>query len=641
MRHIKTFLVLATILLSTGSLYAQPTDNRGWYQREDIQHVDIGWIKVLQFKEPAKPFAQHGWSYSAKQMAIGQQFATWLQQSYLPKGFLGEMKLSVLAPEPGFSPDSKDYTYNEAEKNNRKALPNTYGAYAKLYMHLKKTKERPFWPIDGLADYDTWYIMANNVELISQQIVSLSSPTGYYCLMPQYTSGMPGEHGTTLNEQAANYRNFTNSPQLAHLRHYMIPSKQISYVGGHLYTIILTKDNHPLPFDQVKVGELLDRFDVQLPTMYKIAINNGTKTANLLENAQRGLRLLRDMYKNELNEYVYTTHSQIDILSLSGVEPNKPPYWLQTKPTQPQQDVYRFPLLKLRKGVKEASINNDPLWIVCRLDKGGLAGNEGEIHKMESFIQAFNYDYVYNYFFGKDKVIQPYKPLPMAGTATATITSTPAGKSTAAKAKSSDPAVVFYEDFSDVATDATPASWTTQRSEITGNPVAVVEIKDASGKWLKLKRKAAPKSFTQPVSGDLEFSFDLLVQKGDVPWGTPGIDTQLTFTSAQGDKKIGMNVSPGDMNRADAAGWVTLNLTAPNCKIGSYYSIPDFTGSKPVNKVTMSFRKQGESMTILCNGNKVYDCASVFTAGMNLKAFHFDVNEKNVFHLSNVQVKKL
>ena len=186
-----------------------------------------------------------------------------------------------------------------------------------------------------------------------------------------------------------------------------------------------------------------------------------------------------------------------------------------------------------------------------------------------------------------------------------------------------------------------PANWTTQRSEITGDKIAVVEVKGADGKWLKLKRNAAPKTFVQPVGGDLEFSFDLLVQKGDVPWGTPGIDATLTFTSPQGDKKIGLNVSPGDMNRVDGAGWVMLNMTAPSCKIGSYYSIPDFTGSKPVNKVTMSFRKKGESMTILCNGNKVYDCANVFTAAMNLKALNFYVNEKNVFHLSNVQVKKL
>ncbi|WP_276482601.1 hypothetical protein [Paraflavitalea pollutisoli] len=638
MNIIKTSVIIAATSLLTRSLPAQPTSSRGWYERDDIQNVDIGWIKVLQFKEPAKPFAQHGWSYTAKQTGITQQFATWLHQTYTPRGYLGEMKLSLLAPEPAYQPDSKDYDYNDAEKNNRNALPNTYGAYGKLYMLLMKTPERKFWPINGMANFDTWYVMANNVELISQQLITISSADTYYCLMPKYRSDMKGEFEKEWFEQASNYRNFTNSPQLQPFEHYMIPAKQID-PGSEKYVVLLTKDKRPLPFDQVTVNELFNRIEAQLPMMYKLAIKGGSKLQNLQEGGRRGLQYLRDMYKNELQEFAYMRYHQIDIIDLFNLSAGNRPYWLRTKALNDGQTY--FPLLRLRKGVKEALANGDPQWIVCRLDNGGSPANEGEIHRMDAFLQGFNYQYVYDYFFGKDKVIQPYKPLPVANGTTVVATAEPARQSSVAKSKSSDPAVVFYDDFSTVSTGTTPTAWNTQRSEITGDKIAVVEVKGADGKWLKLKRNASPKTLTQPVSGDVELSFDLLVQKGDVPWGTPGIEAELTFNTAQGDKKYTMNVSPGDMNRVDAAGWLMLNVGKTDCKMENYYSMPSFTGSKPINKVSMSFRKKGEGLTVLCNGNKVYDCAKVFVAGMNLKGFNFYVNEKNVFHLSNVQVKKI
>ena len=84
-----------------------------------------------------------------------------------------------------------------------------------------------------------------------------------------------------------------------------------------------------------------------------------------------------------------------------------------------------------------------------------------------------------------------------------------------------------------------------------------------------------------------------------------------------------------------------LMLGGSGCNIDSYYSIPDFTGSKPVNKVTISFRKKGESLTILCNNNRVYDCATAFSAGMELKKINFEVNEKNVYYISNIRLKKM
>lgn len=243
-------------------------------------------------------------------------------------------------------------------------------------------------------------------------------------------------------------------------------------------------------------------------------------------------------------------------------------------------------------------------------------------------------------FFGKDKVITPYRPLGAALTEQTEKPIAATELSTAAKKNAADKSILFFEDFSGIASGNTPQNWTTQRSEISGEQVAVMALEKAEGKWLRLRRNASPKSFPQEIKGDFELSYELLVHKGDVPWGTPGIDAQLKFSTTGADKTVTLDVSPGDMNRADAAGWMMIS-GLPACKVSSYYSMPDFTGSKPVNRVTIIVRRKGENIVVMSNNNKLYDCATAFPAGMILKGLNFYVNEKSLFYISNISIRKL
>ncbi|MBL7758170.1 MAG: hypothetical protein JNL59_12280, partial [Chitinophagaceae bacterium] len=170
----------------------------------------------------------------------------------------------------------------------------------------------------------------------------------------------------------------------------------------------------------------------------------------------------------------------------------------------------------------------------------------------------------------------------------------------------------------------------------------VTTIKGEEAKWLRLKGNASPKNLVLPLTGDFELSYELLVHKGDVPWGTPGIDLEMQLSAKGGTKRYLINVSPGDMNRNDAAGWVILSTGgATACQIASYYSLPDFTGSKPVNKVKITIRKKGEGFLLMSNDNKVYECASGFLPESVLSKLNFYVNEKNVYYLSNVQIRRI
>ncbi len=390
-------------------------DANGNYSRQSIQNTEVGWIRKLEFKEPPKPISQNGWTYTARQIAQAQQIAQWMQLSFTPRGLLGDLRPSVLIPSPTQALTSKYYDFNEAEKNNLNAVPHTYGAYAKLYFLLKKTEKRQFWSQSD--NHFLWSIMANSMELICKQMVHLSSPDEFYFTMPRYHTGMKGEYESDRLEKDAHYRNFTNSPNLRKYDHYLVPPKILDYGTLPYYVVIMTRDGNPLPFEQVTAGELADILQKRLPMMYNIAINNGTRLDNLMEKAQTGLRLLREKIKNREKEFIYIRNvsgTQIDILKLADIEPGKDIYWLgMEKLNQEHRDPKAdgFPLLRLKKGVKQALATGEPQWIVFRLMKGTEPENKGEIHLMDHFVSRFNYDYVFQYFFSPQKPASPYQPL--------------------------------------------------------------------------------------------------------------------------------------------------------------------------------------------------------------------------------------
>jgi len=637
----KSICTLLAICMTTFTSMAQPTNDRGWYDRKDVENVQVGWMNTLTFKEPAKPFAQYGWSYPAKQTDCTQKFITWIQQSYTCKGLLGEPKLSVLAPEPALPKTNSSYGYGEAEKDNRKALPNTYGGYVRFHHNLVKTSTKKFAPMNGNMSYMTLNMMANNVELFTRQIVSLSGEDDYYCTIPRYAKGMKGEFDRPHNEELAGYRNFTNSPALKKYDHYFVPGQALSGRGA-FYVIVMTKDRQPLPFEQVTIGEFLTRLESRLPTMYTLTKNGGSQLPNLLEKAKAGLQELKKQFKDYHDKFAYFRglHENVDMIDLANIDAGKPITWLKTEAESKERDYgsSNYALLRLKKGVKEACATSGPQWIVFRMEAMVNAADAGNIELMDNFINSFNYDYVYDYYFGKDKVITAYQPNAYVSPEEKNNNQAPAVLSETAKKYSADRSVLFFEDFSGVAIDAAPSAWTNERNQ-SGERIGVKEVAGIGGKWLKLQKNAAPKQFN-PVSGDFDLSFDVMVQKGDVPWGTPGIRAEMRFGSSKGDKNLVLDVSPGDMNRKDAQGWVMITLPSADCKIGNYYSLPDFTGSKPINKVTMTLRRRGNTAVILCNNNKVYDCGTAFADEMNMKSLNFYVNEKNSYYISNILVKK-
>lgn len=624
---------------------AQPVDSRGMYDKKDFENIEIGWLNPMK-SEPAKTIAENGWSYPVNQTDMGRKIGAWLQQTYTPTGLLGEIKLDLYRPPASKYKGTKDYGADEAEKDNRFALPNSYGAFAKFHLCLSKTTTHKFFPTPGNHCYSRLDIMANSVELITKQVIALSTPADYYCTMPDFTVGQKGEYEKDWLNEMTGYRNFTGSPNLQPYRHYLFPvGKQLSYV------IVMTRNNQPLPFEQVTVGELLRQLESQFPKLHQFAINRKLIYENYLENAKKGMQVLQEQLKQQENKFVYfnTIERQIDIIDLANIgSSGKLPNWIQTEKTTQNLDRWgkvthtntNYPLLRLKRGVKEASTTNGPQWIVFKLDDPIGHGYGGSVQLMDNFVSRFNYQYVYNYFWGNEKVMEPYSPLVFQKAALSGNAKVSTELSATAKQKASDKSIVFFEDFSATAEAATPKNWKTEGSS-SGDKPTINIIDGAAGKWIKLKGNVSPKDLLFPISGDIEISYDLLVHKGDVPWGTPGIETEFSFSGKDGDKRYAVNVSPGDMNRKDAAGWITLALGGSDCKTGNYHSITEFTGSQQVNKVTITIRKKAEAISIFSNDTKVYECGSAFLQGSVMKKINFYVNEKNVYYLTNIQIKKI
>ncbi len=381
--------------------------------RKDVANVDVGWKQIVEFKEPPQPYSFEERRYTAKQIGYVRAFITWMQQTFTPKGMLGESKYYTIASSKSEPVTSRYYDYNEAQKNNRKALPNPYGAFSRFYLFLKKDEKGKYVPS---ANYNVqWNIEANAIENISNQIIHLSTPQECYFTMPRYEVGMKGTLDKSWNEEAAKLLNFNNHPNLKKYDHYYIPPKILN--DGQTmerYVVIMTKDNQPLPFEQVTVGEFISQLERQLPMMYKMTINGGSKDINLMERAKRGLQIFKNKFGKQANEKVYLSESlQLNLFNFTDVDESSEFNWFSTvaKFEVRRSPFTYFPLMKVKKGVREACAAGDPQWLVITWMAPFSKDLAGDIHYMESILNRFNYDYVYNYFFGDKRPTEPYKPL--------------------------------------------------------------------------------------------------------------------------------------------------------------------------------------------------------------------------------------
>ena len=127
-------IILVVLITVSVAAQAQVYVDRIGFKLESIADIDIGWVKIYKHTTPAKGKTLGNRVYSDKQIGYCQQFVEWMQQSYLPKGCLGDAGEYQNAI-PKFS--GTNSRMGNAIDQHLSALPHLYGAYSKMYMFLK------------------------------------------------------------------------------------------------------------------------------------------------------------------------------------------------------------------------------------------------------------------------------------------------------------------------------------------------------------------------------------------------------------------------------------------------------------------------------------------------------------------------
>lgn len=583
----------------------------------------------------------NGRNYSARQIDNSRKFIQWMQASYTPRGCLGIAKyFQNRNPDPTRHPGSTTFYYDQA-------IPQLYGAFSYMYWPVVKKPDNTFVEKANHADRENWLISANQLEYLTTAINCISTPEENFFIMPKYIPGEQSAEEYPGSADKSAYLNFDKHPNLRPYLHFVIP-QELGLIGGKgTYVVIITKNNQPLPFEGIKFSEFFDRLEKNLPWLCKTYYEgtdfyNYKIPAGALERAQKNLALIRQHYKSRMNEDAHVNPmTDIGFYSIHAADNG---IW---SPLETKKGWSSFPVLRVKKTAIEACKTDNPQWIAIYWSLN-MSNKDAYVHMMESILNNFNFKYVHDYFFGNDKVIEPYKPLrsPMAASPSET-QALPASRQKETATKNTN--VLFFDDFSTVAVNSYSPDWNSDVYFSSGSKAKVKEL--AGGKWLELAANSvSPKLKTAVLPDNFILSFDLAVEKGFPYHAKP------LWINIKGDKQEssiamlqpGANGNDGffrsDYHLGDGYGTGSCNQS--NGVNYPYYKIPGFSNNKVLNKVHVQIIKRGETIQLLADNKKFYECKKAIPADYKIRGIEFEGGEnssdsKNFYYLGNVKIEKL
>ena len=390
----KKLLLLSFFAVATPT-QAQVYVERIGFKLESIADIDIGWMKIYDHPNPPTGKTLGNRAYSAKQIGNSQQFVEWIQQSYLPKGCLGNAGYYQNAI-PKFS--GTNSLVGNAINEHLAALPLMYGAFSRMYMFLKKDTEGKFVPQNNFAEY--WRIEANQLQHISMPVSFISSVNEYYFVMPDFGGNSKGYDAD--DKAASNLLGFDK--YFKAYKHFYVPPKIIDDYPQ--YVVIMTKNNNELPFEKVTIGEFFTEAEKQLPNWQKVS----PVSAENFVLAQKNLSRLKEKYKPKWNDIaeIKLSNNQIELQDFVNAKEGNTDIF-------DNRDIYGkegttpiFPILKVKKSALALSKTDQPQWLVIRWTMG-MPNASFNKHLHESIMRNFNFDFAYNYFFGSGN--EGYKPI--------------------------------------------------------------------------------------------------------------------------------------------------------------------------------------------------------------------------------------
>ena len=618
------FLALIAVAVTS---QAQPVYvDRIGFKLESIADIDIGWMEIRKHTIAPKGKQLGDRIYSAKQIGYSQQFVEWMQQSYLPKGCLGNATY-FQNYIPTFS--GTNSRLGNAINTHANALPLMYGAQTKVHMFLKKDAQGKFVPQTGHGDY--WYIEANELHAISNPVSFISSPDEYYFVLPDFSSHSKGYNAD--DKAASNLMGFANHKNITAYKHFYIPHSQ--------YVVIITKDNEELPFEKITIGEFFTEAEKQLPVWQTV----NPVSAEDFSKAQKNLTRLKEKYKSKWNGIAEMKLSKTQITLHHFVNATE-----GYDDMFDNKDIYgkegteaTFPILKVKKTTKELCKTDQPQWLVIRWTIS-MPNQPYNIHLHESILNNFNLEYLYNYFFNPEKVKgQTYKPLRSPSYKEAAAVNE---ASEAVKKNMADKNIHFLEDFSTTSPGKKPIGWQAKFAN-SGTTAMVTNPDGLDGNWVELKghfinatllKKPLPQNFT--------LTYELAAAQ-NFTWGAKGLTLQLSKETSPGNAEsfLKLKLRPGSDGSDGEATLETKFPFPPGYSNGTkWLAAPGFSNNKKNNRITVTIKKSGETLQVFIDKNKIAEYEKAIPAAHLFNALSFDCSgnsaENDKFYISNIKIIK-
>jgi hypothetical protein len=581
----KPVVVLVSAIATIVTLSAQQANS---IPRSEADERIFGWMRVLNLPSVTQPLTVDHRVYTPAQLSVANNFANWIQQSYVPAGGLGEVIRSV---------SEKLSPYNQWTKSR----PQSYGAYAKIYTELKYGAAKKVEPASN--SHVLWSVMANGV--FGEPALNLSTPEQYYFTLPSFTDQGFGDD----LEKAAD---LSRHPVLGKYPSYFARNS----VTGNQKVIVLAKDNR-LPFVKLTKGEYLDALGAAIAQWYEkerarvTQAEQGDKVriarwmAPVDERHQKRLAALavnRERYKARLQEVAEIADTEPNI----ALE-NFPDAFLGTGGSP-----LRLPVYKVDPALAARAKDGPPQWIVVLWTAQLNDPVSKRLH--DAVVNNFNFEFIQNLFFAPERVAgQSYAPLkdPAATAPVATTAASATSKSLAA-----DPNLHFFDDFSTTPVGKPPIGWKSTLNN-SGASSVVATLDGVAGRWATTTGfTLTPGQLKTPLPADFTISYDLIASR-DYTWGAQGMTFTLSSGAGSGFRGsfVSLRLRPGSGN---ADGEAELEADFPKnpgyLSRSKWFKVPGFSNQAQA-RAAVTIVKQGERLEVFLNKVKVFESDKAIPAG--------------------------
>ncbi|MHB1196620.1 MAG: hypothetical protein ACYC0A_07245 [Lutibacter sp.] len=617
-------IILITLLAIATTSQAQVYRDRIGFDLESIADIDIGWMTIRKHTEVPKGKQLGNRIYSAKQIGYSQKFVEWMQQSYLPKGCLGDATY-YQNYIPKFS--GTNSLLGNAINMHRAALPHLYGAQSKIYMFLKKDAQGKFIPQNNLSD--DWRIEANGLRSISNPVSFISSTEQYYFVIPDFSDKAKGYSAD--DKAASNLGGFINHKNFSAYKHFYIPHDG--------YVVILTKDKE-LPFEKITIGEFFTQAEKQFPVWQNIE----PVSAENFATAQKNLARLKEKYKNKWNDIaeLQLSKTQIGLYDFVNAKEGYDDMF-------DNKDIYgkegvrtTFPILKVKKTSLALCKTDQPQWLVIRWTMS-MPNEPYNNYLHKSILNNFNFEYVYNFFFNPEKVKgQAYKPLRSPSYKEAVVVTE---ASEASKKNTADKNIHFFEDFSTTGVGKKPIGWKSNLGA-GGSSSVVTNLGGLGGNWAVVADYTlTPSQIKKPFPQNFTLSFELVVAQ-NFSWGATRLHFKLAKETSPGNAEsfLDLGLRPGYDGRD---GDVSLETKFPSppgySNSANSFVAPGFSNNKKNNRITVTIKKMEETLQVFIDKTKIAEYEKAIPAAHLFNAlsfFSYNAGENDKYYISNVKITK-